>query len=368
MDTIPEFLLRRIEHQSIEDLSLDQILASFLSDPILMESCRGIQSAIDPRNGEPVIFNPARSLRPRDYPSRTPSGPTSEGDCPICRGETTGILDWAHLEDGITFINKNLYPVLPPPTLTDLNVESQAFSPRGLHFVQWTSSVHNDDWYNLSLTDCLTVMGRLAALEKVLLGAASEIESRKKQAGIAQEENWYVSIIKNVGSAVGGSLEHGHQQIILGNIAPLRILRDQQFENNQGICFSKYLIEECRPELVVRKYGGAVLLVGEFMRRPYEMILAVTDPRKRYLHQLAPAELRVVTQGWKDASRAIRAIMPGLGRQVAFNVVAHNGPGCGLYFEFLPYTQEQGGLEQLGLAVCQARPDQAADHLRQILD
>jgi galactose-1-phosphate uridylyltransferase len=364
MDTIPGFLLQNIENESIDELSLDQILASFLSDPALMESSRGIRSAIDPRNGEPVIFNPARSLRPHNYPSQAGPG---QGICPICQGETTGILDWASLENGITFINKNLYPVLPPPRLADLKVRSHDGSPQGLHFVQWTSSVHDDDWYNLPIEDCLTVMGRLAALEKVLLDASSEIEIRKRQTGIVQEDSWYVSIIKNVGSAVGGSLEHGHQQVILGNIAPLRILRDQQFENNQGICFSKFLIEECRPELVVRKYGGAVLLVGEFMRRPYEMILAVTDPTKRYLHQLAPAELRVVTQGWKDASRAIRAIMPGLGRQVAFNVVAHNGPGCGLYFEFLPYTQEQGGLEHLGLAVCQARPEQAADHLRQIL-
>lgn len=365
MDKIPDFLSQSIENRSIEDLTLDQILASFLSDPTLMESSQGIESAVDPRNGEPVIFNPARSLRPHDYSIRDVSG---QGDCPICRGETTSILDWAYLENGITFINKNLYPVLPPPNLTDLNEGDQDFIPRGLHFVQWTSSVHEDDWYNLPIKDCVTVMERLAALEMVLLEAASEIKSRKKGAGIVREESWYVSIIKNVGSAVGGSLEHGHQQIMLGNVAPLRILRDQQFEDNQGICFSKFLIENCRPDLLVREYDGAVLLVGEFMRRPYEMILALTDPTKRYLHQLTSAELRAVTQGWKDASQAIRSVMPDLGRQVAYNVVAHNGPGCGLYFEFLPYTQEQGGLEQLGLAVCQARPGQVADHLRQILD
>ncbi len=37
---------------------------------------------------------------------------------------------------------------------------------------------------------------------------------------------------------------------------------------------------------------------------------------------------------------------------------------AGLYFEFLPYTQEQGGLEQLGLSICQMEPERAAQDIR----
>jgi hypothetical protein len=58
-----------------------------------------------------------------------------------------------------------------------------------------------------------------------------------------------------------------------------------------------------------------------------------------------------------------------MGREIAYNVITHNGPGAGLYFEFLPYTQESGGFEQLGLFVCQAEPEAAAAQIRHaILD
>jgi len=53
-------------------------------------------------------------------------------------------------------------------------------------------------------------------------------------------------------------------------------------------------------------------------------------------------------------------------------VVTSNGPGAGLYFDFLPYTQEIGDVEHLGLFVCgrelgQKRPERAAEHLREIV-
>jgi len=119
--------------------------------------------------------------------------------------------------------------------------------------------------------------------------------------------------------------------------------------------------------LLVRDYGPAVLVVPYFMRRPYDMILLVKDPRRRYLHQLDLRELKAVAKGWHDAIFAMRAVMPQVGREIAYNVITSNGPGAGLYFEFLPYTQEIGGVERLGLFVCQESPGRAAANLRDIL-
>ena len=48
-------------------------------------------------------------------------------------------------------------------------------------------------------------------------------------------------------------------------------------------------------------------------------------------------------------------------------MIINNGPGAGLYVEFLPYTQETGGVEHLGLLVCQELPERAAARLREIL-
>ncbi|MCP5132064.1 MAG: hypothetical protein H6976_00205 [Gammaproteobacteria bacterium] len=45
----------------------------------------------------------------------------------------------------------------------------------------------------------------------------------------------------------------------------------------------------------------------------------------------------------------------------------NNGPGAGLYLEFLAHTQEIGGFEQLGLWVCQESTTNAAAYLREKL-
>ena len=56
-----------------------------------------------------------------------------------------------------------------------------------------------------------------------------------------------------------------------------------------------------------------------------------------------------------------------IGRELAYNVITNNGLGAGLYFEFLPYTQEIGGYEQLGFYACQADPNQVAAHIRTLM-
>ena len=61
------------------------------------------------------------------------------------------------------------------------------------------------------------------------------------------------------------------------------------------------------------------------------------------------------------------AIMPAIGKNTAYNITVSNGPGAGLYCEFLPYTQEMGGFEHLGLWVCQNSPGRVVPHLRKQL-
>ena len=96
------------------------------------------------------------------------------------------------------------------------------------------------------------------------------------------------------------------------------------------------------------------------------MLLLLRDASKRYLFELCDEELAAVCDGWRDAIRLIRHVMPQMGREIAYNVITHNGPGAGLYFEFLPYTQETGGFEHLGLSVCQSNPLAASQKLRKI--
>jgi galactose-1-phosphate uridylyltransferase len=211
--------------------------------------------------------------------------------------------------------------------------------------------------------DRVVVMKRLAALEKKLLcDSENEEDVGIKQRG-KEIPSGYVSIIKNFGRLVGGSLIHGHQQIGFSNIVPRRVIDHQRFEIEHGETFSEYLLRQNPSELIIFDYGPAKLLVPYFMRRPFDMFLHIKDTSKRYLSELSEVEIAAVADGWHDAIRAIMMIMPQLGKEAAYNVITNTGPGTGIYFEFLPYTQEIGGFEHLGLYMCQGNPQDSAERL-----
>lgn len=370
-----------IEAEDIDDLSIAELERLFRDEKGIRDFLPDGNYETDPRNGDRVVFNSARAGRPHDNRPVTMHEEPLDRSCLICHGRTTGIVDLAPLSEGFTFINKNLFPAFYPfrePSV-ELDREFQkgtgeqgpgrnAGRSSGMHFLQWTSSVHNRDWHNLPLADAVVVMKRLAVLEKKLLSGSDGLLGGSGDWEIDHSsQGAYVLITKNFGRLVGGSLVHGHQQIALSNIMPKRFVDNRRFFEQNGQVFSHFMQITNPPDLTVKDYDSAVLLVPYFMRRPYNMMLILKDPAKGYLHQLGDHELSAVAEGWGDAIRAIRQIMPGIGRELAYNVVAHNGPGAGLYFEFLPYTQEQGGFEQLGLIICQGNPRDVASRLREVI-
>jgi hypothetical protein len=275
------------------------------------------------------------------------------------------VVDRAELSEGFTFINKNLFPIVYPFEGEDVAA--------GLHFLQWTSSQHEKDWHNMPLCDCVVVMRRLAVLEKTLLAGVGELPSVSDRVALGHHAHCgrvpevFVIVIKNYGRLVGGSLIHGHQQIAFTNVMPRHFRDNWRFAREHGEVFSAYMLRETPSELVVKDYGPAVLVVPQFMRRPHDMMLFLKDVSKQYLHELDGGEVEAVARSWRDAIRAVRAIMPRMGREIAYNVIVNNGPGAGLYVEFLPYTQEVGGVEHLGLLVCQDLPERSASWLREVI-
>jgi galactose-1-phosphate uridylyltransferase len=340
-------LERILQVQDIETTSFSTLVKLFREEERILGFLPDGVHQIDPRNGDRILYNSSRARRPHDNQAPTTSGGGAVG-CVICQGNTTGIVDAVPLSEGFTFINKNLFPVLYP-------LAGEDGAARGMHFLQWTSSLHDRDWHNMDPEDLSTVMARLAALERVLL-------TDPEGEGVR-----FVSIIKNYGRKVGGSLEHGHQQIVVGNVMPRCVADLRRFEEVRGETFAAYLLRENPADLIISDYGATVLLIPYFMRRPYDMMLLVKDTGKRHLYELSRSELGAVARGWHDATRAIHSLLPAVGREIAYNVLTHNGPGAGLHFEFLPFTQEDGGLEKLGLYVCQQNPAEAAGGIRQAL-
>lgn len=354
-------LLKLIDADRLEDISLSELVTMVRSEKKLEQYLPSGKLKIDPRNGERIIFHAARGQRPHDNILIPKTSPMITEECVVCQGNITRIIDLAKLSQGFTFINKNLYPVLYPFERT----MTKAIESFGLHFLQWTSSIHDQDWHNMPLKDATIVMARLAAMEKKLLTESGEIFESNH--GRSEPNRASVLIIKNFGRLVGGSLAHSHQQIALSNVITRKQAENLRFLQAQGEPFSNHMLHTNSSELLVKDYGLAQLIVPYFMRRPYDMILLTKNTSRAYIHQLNEAELQAVAKGWRDAIRAMRRIMLEMSRPIAYNVVTHNGPGAGLYFEFLPYTQELGGFEQLGLYVCQSTPTEAAARLRSIV-
>lgn len=328
----------------------DRELVALVRDEIEHDRLPRQMVRMDPRSGDRVVYSTARSVRPHDHPQEQPSQSADEQACIICQGKTTGVVDVAELSEGFTFINKNLFPAFYP-------FETGAAS--GLHLLQWTSSYHDTDWHNLAVEDAAVAMSRLAELERSLLAVSLST-------GEAGRER-YVTIFKNYGAVVGSSLAHGHQQIILSDVRPGSAAANQAFFRNEGETFAAFMLRETPDELIVREYGPATLLVPAFMRRPYVMMLFVKDFRKSFLHELHDEELEAVAQGWRDAARSYHYLMPRIDKEIAYNILVHNGPGAGLYFEFLPYTQTLGGLERMGIYICTELPEVAAQRLRDLI-
>ncbi len=376
-----ETLMKLLQADDLEQISFSQLVDFFQEETALANFMPDGVCQVDPRTGDRILYNSARARRPHD--NRPPAAEKvdseeAQKECVVCQGQTTGVIDVANLSEGFTFINKNLFPVLYPrrPEGVSYSADSEENIPDpggmatyGLHLLQWSSSLHDKDWHNMPARDRVVVMKRLAVLEKKLLtGATESLPAAQLWADDRDGQHGFVSIIKNQGRLVGGSLVHGHQQIGFSNVMPRRFRDNWRFEQDRGEPFSAYLRRENPAELLLRDYGPAVLVVPYFMRRPFDMMLLLKDANKGYLHQLDETELTAVANGWHDAIRVMMWVMPQIGRELAYNVVTHNGPGAGLYFEFLPYTQETGGFEHLGLFVCQANPQNAAAQILGFLD
>lgn len=369
-------LERILDAEQVDNLRVSEIFDLFSSEEALQNHAPDAICQTDPRDNALVLYNSSRATRPHDNTVPLVEEP-DKASCPICQGSTTGVIDVADLSEGFTFINKNLFPILhkaegvAPDVLRQTpNLKTpitQGQIAYGLHFLQWTSSYHHRDWHNMPQGDRTMVMARLAALErKLLFESEAEMPSSNGWEN-GKNAHGFVSIIKNYGRLVGGSLAHGHQQIGFSNVMPQRFALNYRFQQEHNETFADFMLRENPDALQVRDYGPAVLVAPYFMKRPYNMMLFMKNTERQYLSELNQAELTALADGWRDAIHLMLTIMPQMNKDAAYNIVIHNGPGAGLYTEFLPYTQETGGFEQLGLWVCHGRPDLAATHLREML-
>jgi UDPglucose--hexose-1-phosphate uridylyltransferase len=362
-----EALERITEHTDVSKLGYGELVSSVRRDPEIARFAPERKCQADPRDGTRVVFAPARAAR---------GGHGDVADCPVCSGNITKIVDLVPLSRGFTFVNKNLYPIVYPDSgvvrggrVADARAEllpdpDPAF---GLHLLQWTSSEHLRDFHSMEPEDLAIVIDRLAVLEKTLLHADGSPLPLVEGARDGTHRGW-VSIIKNRGRHVGGSVRHGHQQIVHSNVQPRRIREDVEFRKSRGVTFGAYVLDLTPKPLRVARYGDAFdLVVPFFMRRPLAALLVSRETDVEHLHDLDAAGRAALAGALREITYAIALVLRRMHRPFTYNLVFHTGPIGRLYVEILPYTQEMGGFEQLGLFVCQSSPKEAAELYREAI-
>ena len=320
---------------------------------------------VDPRNGEATLFNESGRVGPTTTPRarrfrrehhRQTSSPAH------LRRDTTEIIDTAELSDGFTFINENLYPIVPPrvpahPRTTGLLGDGG--HSLGLHFIQWTSSYTTTTGPSSTREDRRSVvLDRLAAFEHRLLTPAGLSGGRAPR--FDHQER---------GRLVGGSLNHPHQQIVLSNACLGGSERTERFRRTHRRTFAGVHAPTREP---LRAHGRQARQTGRFMvpyfmRRPYNLLYALDDLRPSRLSETSAAQRRDLGLAMAMGMRMTQVGLDLLDREEAYNVVFHSGPGTGMYLEFLPRSQEDGGFEQLGLSACQSSPFLVARALREVV-
>ncbi|HLG31028.1 MAG TPA: hypothetical protein VI387_12530, partial [Candidatus Brocadiales bacterium] len=304
-----------VDFEDISNISYNDIIQNLLSDKDIEKNKPVGICQIDPRTNDRIIYSEARARRPRPERSegsrdeilRSAQNDTScASSCVVCAGKTTSIIDMAETSEGYTFINKNLFPVLYPETNstpTDIPFPSlfaSGYKAVGAHFLQWPSNVHESDFHNMDLSDIHIVMKRLAIFEEKLLH-----EPDSKMPSTGHDHYGYVGIIKNVGRLVGGSVTHGHHQIIHTNIKPRKIEDDQRFRKNWNLSFAQYMLTQNPKDLTIKSYNKEViLLVPYFMKRPLDALIIVTDATKSHVHDLTSEELFYLGEALHDVTNA----------------------------------------------------------------
>jgi len=320
------------------------------------------EAAQDPRTGMWISFSEARLKRPLPPADAGTGAPAGEDDrphtdCIVCTSRLTPAVDVAALCHGQTFITPNLYPMVYPFPA------ARAAGGRGLHLLQWCSTAHEADIHNMCSHDMQTVMRRLAVLERFLLhgNAAGFPDTGGGHRGFA-------AVMKNRGFKVGGSVEHGHQQIAHLSVMPRIIALERDYLRHEGASYASSLRKAASPGLVVAEFqGGVTALVSPFMRRPLEAVIVPPEGAGEFLHDLDENSLNGMAEALRALTGALSLLMELRAMSFDYNLAFHTGPIGLCYIEILPWTQPLGGFEHLGHYLCQEEPGSTAKAYRDVL-
>ena len=334
-------------HQTKTDDKLEEAIG-WVKDNCL----KPVRYAVDPRDNSVTIFSPGRNSRVNGYFKKPVEKTNGITDCPICDEDksTTPIFSYKQIGDSdYAFVNENLYPFLSGEGTPGYSSEETKVS--GANFLVWSSMYHRDI-HEMEAHEHAASFELIGDLERKLLAKGFK----------------HVQTIKNTGRAVGGSIEHGHYQVSGMSIVPARIQNDARLLRDRNMSFVGLLALVNGKEFEVKEYDSVKVVVPYYMRRPFD---AIIYPKQKGLTLVGNMDEKLredFSRATIDITKALHDIMPGRGKEFAYNLVFHTGKIGTMYLEVLPYTQQEGGYEKAGLNVCQMLPEDCAGIYRDFLN
>ncbi len=349
---------KRLEERLIGNVQKWEDVSKILKEDDKINASLPDNYVIDPRNNLIIIYAPHRAKRLSEERIEAPIS-DSGGRCVICDNlDEIPILMQKELVDLVTpdgekarsFINANLFQYIQPSGISHYG-QPHLEVMKGGSFVMWLSNAHQD-LHELSYGDNKAGLDLIADFEKILLHSKNGFKSQSGNV----DHYGHFQIIKNKGKAVGGSVEHGHYQMVFLSFLPKRTVEDQYFAEKEGQSFARFIREKNPTKLKIKDYGDVLMVVPDCaMKRPLDAMIFPKDTSKNYLHDLNDSEREGVARALCDSTKALSVVMPRMGREFAYNLEFHTSTG--FYIEILPYTQENGGLENMGIYICQSSPD-----------
>ena len=294
-----------------------------------------------PLTGDSITYCPERAKRPHVNGNKNSSQQSapSQSYCPICTGNTTPVVDILSLPTGgDAFVNFNLFPAVYPENGA-YSREKTELHIRGVHLLIWPSRAHID-------IDTLSPEDHTQSFV-----ALQRLETRLQD----DDRGQYMHAFKNTGAVVGSSLDHGHYQVILSNAEPGNSHALRKFYAEQKFSFAGFCSRSVSEDLVVKEYETARILTPPWMRKPLEIMVVPKDLHKERVSDLSSPEVRDFAAATGDVARALKQMMPAMGKEYAFNLILYSGKGIGTTFiEIIPYTQITGASELGGSWLCQS--------------
>ena len=318
----------------------------------------------NPLTGKIIVYDNSRLKRPENHGKNL--------ECQICNGNTTLVV-LAGEGYPAPFINLNMFPYFHPNT-TPLDEEDILI---GGSFLEFLTTEHKEI-HQISYEEHDSCLKLMKQFENDL--------GTKITYGI-KEHPGHFSIFKNTGKNAGASLEHGHYQITFTNELSSSMLKDSGYLHTKRETFAKHIQNKAKEQnLIIKDYDSVQTIVPYFARIPLQAMIILKENVER-IADIDNKILKDLSRATIDLTRCLYYLMPGLGKELAYNTIFHTGSLNGalkdnsvfktgspigslgrMYLEFSPFTQIYAGLEKIGIDVCQLDPKTSAKIYRNTID